>query len=174
MTLLTAHEITGKARCGSKKSCWVDEIRRPRPSAPACRLTPVASYIVMTVKQSATANRELPSPNSRATAVVTACQRNTLIQHSALRSKKACTTMRFLVLCGRTGKFQGAYCCECRMRRRHSSRIDHGFHIPHSLLVPLCEDLHKPAVNYKTELSTPSAPPENLTALQHPPQVSTW
>jgi len=40
---------------------------------PAWRRTPAASYMVMTVKQRATANRELPRPNSNATAVVTAC-----------------------------------------------------------------------------------------------------
>ena len=48
---------------------------RARAHRPACRLTPVASYIVITVKQRATAKRELPRPNSKATAVVTACKR---------------------------------------------------------------------------------------------------
>ena len=46
--------------------------------APACQRTPAASYIVMTVKQSATAKSELPRPNSSATAVVTACDRTQL------------------------------------------------------------------------------------------------
>lgn len=42
--------------------------------APEWYLTPVASYIVMSVKQRETANRELASPNSNPTAVVTACR----------------------------------------------------------------------------------------------------
>lgn len=41
--------------------------------APEWYLTPVASYIVMSVKQRETAKRELASPNSKPTAVVTAC-----------------------------------------------------------------------------------------------------
>ena len=42
-------------------------------SPPEWYLTPAASYIVMSVKQRATANRELARPNSSPTAVVTAC-----------------------------------------------------------------------------------------------------
>lgn len=40
---------------------------------PEWYLTPAASYMVISVKHSATANSELASPNSSPTAVVTAC-----------------------------------------------------------------------------------------------------
>ena len=52
---------------------WLRDAR-VRAHRPACCLTPVASYIVITVKQRATAKSELPRPNSKATAVVTACK----------------------------------------------------------------------------------------------------
>ena len=43
-------------------------------SLPACRLTPAASYMTIKLKARLTANKELPSPNSIAIAVVTACK----------------------------------------------------------------------------------------------------